>query len=107
MTIMRRSGHPALAAPRETPIFSIDGKQIGTVKEVRGEYLKVNARWARDYWLTSDEVLSADGREVRLVIPSDELNLYKLTKPVVGAGLAGRATNAAHDNVNEQQLLSR
>ncbi|MGE5597421.1 MAG: hypothetical protein ACM3S1_15450 [Hyphomicrobiales bacterium] len=91
------------------PIFTSDGKQIGKVKEVRGPYLKVDVRWARDYWLTSNEVYSADDSSVTLVIPRDELNLYKISKP--GKGTDGQLGNAPDISSQreriEQQMMQR
>lgn len=62
-------------------VVASDGKEIGRVKEVLEGYLKVDKRWGRDYWLSYEEVLSADREKTLLIIPSDELNLYKLSKP--------------------------
>ncbi|MCC7363462.1 MAG: hypothetical protein IT303_03750 [Dehalococcoidia bacterium] len=64
-----------------TPIISLDGKKIGTVKEVRENFVKVDAPRRRDYWLACDQVLSADTNQALLVIPSDEINVYKMDRP--------------------------
>lgn len=77
LSFANRDMHPETG----TPIVASDGKRIGRVKEVQGDYLKVDARWARDYWLTCEEVFSADSEKTVLVIPSDGVNLYKRSKP--------------------------
>ena len=41
------------------PVFSEDGSKLGTVKEVRGQYVKVDVALQPDYWLRSD-VLQPD-----------------------------------------------
>ena len=41
------------------PVFSENGSKLGTVKEIRGEYVKLDVPLQRDYWLRSD-VLRAD-----------------------------------------------
>ncbi len=64
-----------------SPVVASDGKEIGRVKEVQDGYLKVDVRWGRDYWLSFEEVLSADEGKTVLIVPSDEVNLYKLRKP--------------------------
>lgn len=64
-----------------TLVVASDGKELGHVKEVQEGYLKLDIRWGRDYWLSFDEVLSADRDKTVLIIPSDEVNLYKLSKP--------------------------
>ena len=64
-----------------TPVIAADGKKLGVVKETEGQYFKVDARWKRDYWLTMDEIVSADEGVVRLAISSNEVNDYKLSKP--------------------------
>jgi hypothetical protein len=75
--LANRSIHPE---PGSLVVAS-DGKELGRVKDVQDGYLKVDARWARDYWLSFEEVLSADRQKTVLIIPSDELNLYKRKKP--------------------------
>lgn len=107
MASMSQAGHPALVISRETPIFTVDSKKLGTVKDVRGDYFKVNARWARDYWLSADEVLSADESEVRLVIPHDELNLYRMSKPGAGASLPGLGGDDTRPRFDDQPALRR
>jgi hypothetical protein len=62
-------------------VVASDGKELGRVKEVMDGYLKVDVRWSRDYWLSFEEVLSADSDKTLLIIPSDEVNLYKRSKP--------------------------
>jgi len=90
------------------PIVASDGKEIGKVKEVSGDYLKVDVRWARDYWLTCEEVFSADRDKVVLVIPSDELNLYKRSKPRLATegDMTVEAKIAQRENL-EREMMQR
>ena len=46
-----------------TEVYSEDGDRLGTVKEVRGQHFKVDARMQPDYWLPMTAVRpAADGR---------------------------------------------
>src|SRR5829696_3957687 len=45
-----------------TPIFLWEGTQLGTVKEVRGAYVKVDAPFVPDYWVAAEELQERNGR---------------------------------------------
>ena len=62
------------------PIYTEDGSEIGKVKEIRGRYFKVDAPMASDYWLREDCVGSARGGEIRLAVPHDRLDDYKVNE---------------------------
>lgn len=62
-------------------VVASNGKELGRVKDIQDGYLKVDVKWAKDYWLSYEEVLSADRDRTLLIIPSDEVNLYKRAKP--------------------------
>lgn len=91
------------------PVVALDGKHLGKVKEVRDIYFKVDARWRRDYWLTTNEVMSADANQALLLIPSDEVNLYKMDRP--GHDGLGRMGNepdlSAHRRNYDRELMGR
>lgn len=91
-----------------TLVVASDGKQLGKVKEVYGDYVKVDARWARDYWLTCEEVFSADAEKVVLIIPSDEVNLYKRSKPrsTADAAMSVEAKVARRESM-EREMMQR
>ncbi|MBI5946590.1 MAG: protein kinase [Chloroflexi bacterium] len=57
------------------PIFTRDSKQIGRVREVSssGSFFKVDAPRRRDFWLSRDDVATADERRVTLAYRNDEL----------------------------------
>jgi len=62
-------------------ILTEDGDKIGTVKEVRGGYFKVNAHLQPDYWLQRQFVTSnADGR-ITMSFKKDDLGNYKVAEP--------------------------
>lgn len=69
-----------------TPVVASDGKEIGHVKEIADGYLKVDVRWARDYWLSFEDILSADSVKTLLIIPSDQINAYKRNRRHAVAG---------------------
>lgn len=43
------------------PIYDADGNELGSVKEVRGSYVKVDASMQPDYWLRTDALTTAPG----------------------------------------------
>jgi uncharacterized protein (TIGR02271 family) len=45
-------------------VYSSDGSELGTVKEVRGAYFKVNAPMQPDYWLSTSSLQDSGGRLV-------------------------------------------
>ena len=64
-----------------TPVCTLDGDEIGKVKEVQGRYFKVDAQMQPDYWLRSDCVTSASGGRVTLGVDKDHLGDYKVDNP--------------------------
>jgi len=80
-------------------VFTQDGEQLGTVKEVRGQYFKVNAPMQRDYWLSSDAVTSTSGDRVTLSIDSGRVDEYKAADPAdyEAAGAGGTQSGATSE----------
>jgi hypothetical protein len=65
-----------------TPVYSRDGDELGTVKEVRTTAFKVDAPAKPDYWLPT-ECLSTASTAGRLVVEADtdRLGDLKMAKP--------------------------
>ena len=64
-----------------SPVYTADGEQLGTVKEVRGTSFKVDAPMQRDYWLSMDSVSSASSGEVRVTFDAGRLDDYQAAGP--------------------------
>lgn len=64
--------------PIDAPVFTADGKQLGTVREVRGDAFKVDVAMQPDYWLPFSSVATAGADGVRLGFSKDQLDEYKL-----------------------------
>jgi hypothetical protein len=62
-------------------VYSADGEQLGTLGEVRGEYVKVNAPMRPDYWLKADFILGAEGGRVNVAFNRGDLEAYKVDEP--------------------------
>lgn len=62
-------------------VYTSDGDDLGTIKEVQGRFFKVDASMRPDYWLSRDCVRTASVGEVRLAIDKDQLGDYKVDKP--------------------------
>ena len=63
------------------PIFTHDDAQIGTLKEIRGGYFKVDAPLQPDYWLGEDVLASATGSELRSTLTEDRVSDFRLGNP--------------------------
>jgi len=57
-----------------TPIYTSDGDQVGTVKELRGDLFKVDAPMQPDYWLACDSIASTSAAGVRLAFTRDHID---------------------------------
>lgn len=62
-----------------------DGQQLGWVKEVAGYGFKVDAPMARDYWLSSANVLRAADELVEMDFDAEVAEDYRLSAPGVGS----------------------
>jgi hypothetical protein len=71
------------AAPLQIgePVFTLDNKRLGKVKEVNETHFKVDARFRKDYWLARDRIAYVDADCVGMSWRSDEAELYKLGDP--------------------------
>ncbi len=73
-------------------IYTEDGDQIGTVKEIQGRFFKVDAPMKPDFWLSEDCIRSAGGARVTLTVDKDHLGDVKLSEP--GPAMAPEGKNA-------------
>lgn len=64
-----------------TPVFAMDGDKIGTIKEVRDRFFKVDASMQPDYWLATDCIRTASASQVQLAFDKDHLGDYKVDGP--------------------------
>ncbi len=62
-------------------VWTNDGKQFGYVKEVRGDYFKVDIPWAPDYWLACAHIAQVDGPRAILRLRTDEIDDHRLEQP--------------------------
>ncbi|MCC7365664.1 MAG: hypothetical protein IT303_14965 [Dehalococcoidia bacterium] len=69
------------------PIYTADGRFLGTIKEVRDAYFKVDVAYAPDYWLSQDEVALHAGSQVVLYSNHDDIDARKHDEP--GPGTTG------------------
>lgn len=61
------------------PVYTIGGDKLGEVKDVRGDYFKVDASMKPDYWLSCDCIRggSVAGERVTVNFDKDSLDDYK------------------------------
>jgi sporulation protein YlmC with PRC-barrel domain len=65
-------------------VLTIDGQDLGEVKEVAGNCFKVDVTMQPDYWLGTDTVASAGATDVRLNITKDRVGDFKVDGPQHG-----------------------
>lgn len=70
-----------IVPPLGAPVRTRDGTLLGTIKETRGDSFKVDARYARDYWLSATLVLRADAGRVELDCDAGQIDDYRLDAP--------------------------
>lgn len=63
------------------PILTLDNKRLGHVKELAGDYFKVDVRFRRDFWLSVEQVAYVDENCVGMLFRADEAELYRLAHP--------------------------
>jgi len=59
-------------------VWTSDGTQFGYVKEVKGDYFKVDIPWASDYWLSCVHIAQLDGQRAILRLRKDQLDDHRL-----------------------------
>ena len=62
-----------------------DGHKLGVVDGVEGRYIKVDARFARDYWLSVDYVTVETPECITFGFDRKDLRAYRVAKPVIAA----------------------
>src|SRR5215212_6804688 len=75
------------------PVVTMDGEQLGSVKEVRGRSFKVDAPMQPDYWLPLDTVGTGSGGQVMVQFNKDRLSDYQLGNPDETDTDTGRMTD--------------
>jgi hypothetical protein len=88
------------------PVITMDGQPLGTIKEIRDDAIKVDARFARDYWLSRDEVVVNEDARAMVLVTKDVINAYKLSRPGAAASEAP-TPDAVRDHYERDQLLRR
>lgn len=71
----------ALEPIMDTPVFSLDGEQVGFVKEIHGGYFKLDAPMARDYWLSTRYIADSTLDRIQLTLRKNEMDDHRLAAP--------------------------
>lgn len=81
-----------------TAVVTADGRDIGSVKAVQGNYFKVNAPLQPDYWLSVDYIQRVEAGLVALIVDGADLQDVKLDQlPDDRALLPGETVSALND----------
>jgi hypothetical protein len=65
-------------------VVTRDSETIGTVKEVRGAFFKVDAPHERDFWLTKGLVAEANAQQATLMVNNDKVGDFHRDEPHEG-----------------------
>jgi len=92
-----------------TRVRTSDGVELGLVKEISGDFLKVDAPLRADYWINADYVLGAGAEGVELTFAKGDLGAYKRDKPGLLDDEDPLSSEAAVDVVmgEEEQMEQR
>ncbi|MEX0784246.1 MAG: hypothetical protein WD557_16520 [Dehalococcoidia bacterium] len=66
-------------------VYTMDGDKLGEIKEVRGDYFKVDVSMQPDYWLSTECIRggTVGGDRVDLAFDKSKLGDYKVDKPAM------------------------
>ena len=64
-----------------TTVYASDGEELGTVKEIRGDYFKIDAPMSKDYWLRCDAVVQTPEGRACAAFTHDRLDANKQPEP--------------------------
>lgn len=104
MSMTSHIHHPAAGAS----LWTADGKQFGYVKEVRGDYFKVDIPWSPDYWLACAHIEKLDGPRAVLRLRQDELEAHRLEQPGLDAATGqAPAVFTAEEVANQRERMER
>jgi hypothetical protein len=67
--------------PIGSEVVTMDGDVLGTVREIHGDFFKIDVSMQPDYWLPMHCVSSTSGNRVLLNFSKDRLGDFKLTEP--------------------------
>ena len=80
--VPERGAHePALHTDRGQRHLHRRPREARVVKEVSGNYFKIDAPMQPDYWLPARQIVEIEERQVRLGFVNEELGLHKLAEP--------------------------
>lgn len=72
---------PAHGIRAGLPVYSEDGDKLGSVKELRGVYIKIDAALQPDYWLRFEDLLSYTAERATMAFPAAQLPSRKAEVP--------------------------
>jgi hypothetical protein len=72
---------PSADVPVGAEVYTEDGRDLGSVSEVRGPCFKVGLRWPFAYWLPLDAVDAAAPEQVTLLVPAAWLSDCRRSAP--------------------------
>lgn len=96
--------NPEVELALNTPVCTLDGDQIGYVKEVHGGYFKLDVPMSKDFWLSTAYIGDHTMDRVTLTLRKDELDEHRLEAP----GLErGTEENSSTGIISDADMLSQ
>jgi hypothetical protein len=62
-------------------VFTADGFPVGSVGEIAGAFMRIDAHLRPDFWLRLDDATNVEGRSVTLAYPKEALPQHKHPSP--------------------------
>ncbi len=94
--MVRDEGTLILEPELGSAVITADGQDLGLVKEVSGEFFKVDAPLAPDFWLNRAIILRVGGGQVVLEADYDALEHERVAEPPSADEVVGEGTGP-HD----------
>jgi hypothetical protein len=63
-------------------VMSTDGEELGTVKQVEGNFFEVDAPVQPSFWLPTSAIASRMGQRVTLIFQQESLDHYRSEPPL-------------------------
>ena len=90
-------------------VWAADGDQFAYVKEVRGDYFKLDVPMAQDYWLSCTHISGIADGKVRLRFVRSELDDHRLEAPPLetAGSIADGGVISTEEMVDQRERMER
>jgi len=88
-------------------VWTSDGNQFAYVKELHGDYFKLDVPMAEDYWLSCTHISDYRDGKVTLKFPRSEADGHKLSEPGTEQPVEATGVISQEDMVDQRERMER